>query len=99
MQEIYKSVKAVFTSWKEIYVYGDGELVETIEYDGMDEEYAFTMLEDYTLQAKRSLTYKLSEDYNEDLPEDFSDIPNRYLEHFTVDDSCDIAALSWELDW
>jgi hypothetical protein len=76
----YKSVRAVYTSWSEVYVYADGELVDTIDFTGMDQDYARTLVEEYALEAKVAKSYDLEEDYEEDgLPDEFRDIPRRFL--------------------
>ena len=91
----YKSVRVVFTGWDEVYVYGDGELIDTIDFTGMDEEFAKTMFEEYTLDAKASKLYDLDEEYDEDiLPDEFRKIPKKFLHDHEEDEDL-VHAIEW----
>ncbi len=92
----YKNVRAVYTSWDEVYIYGDGELVDTVDFSGMDENYAQSMVEEYTLDSKNTIEYELSEEYEEDsLPDYFREISKKFLDERENDTESMSVARCW----
>ncbi len=64
----------VYTTWDEVYVYADGELVDTADIGGRDSESLLSLFEEYLLGAKVSRIYNLAEDLDDDvLPDEIVD--------------------------
>ena len=78
--ETYGIVQLVFTTWDEVYVYGDGELVDILAEDDRDTGVAWPLVDEYLLDTKTSRLYDLDEDFDDDvLPDEFREIPERFL--------------------
>ena len=70
----YGIVQLVYTTWDEVYVYADGELVDTADIGGRDSESLLSLFEEYLLGAKVSRIYDLAEDLDDDvLPDEIVD--------------------------
>jgi hypothetical protein len=78
--ETYGIIQLVFTNWDEVYVYGDGELVDILAEDDRDTGVVWPVVDEYLLAAKTNRLYDLDEDFNDDvLPDEFPDIPECFL--------------------
>ena len=76
----YGIIQLAFATWDEVYVYGDGELVDTIEDGDGGEGLAWPAIAEYRSSAKSSHLYDLDESFDDDvLPDEFREIPQRVL--------------------
>lgn len=83
---MYESVEAVHTSWGEVYVYGDDEILDVISAHEVEPPGIASSIDDYAIDARALRIFELNGDYKEDvLPDLFTDIPENLLTAAVID--------------
>ena len=79
----YDRVDAVFTTWAEVYVYADGDIVDTIDWDGAGHRQPGHPEDELLLYSSRGRHYfawDLTEDFDSGvLPDRVDEIPPEFL--------------------
>lgn len=76
----YGIVQLVYTTWDEVYVYTEGEIVDMVDIGGHESAPPMSLFEEYLSGANVSRIYDLTGDFDGDsLPDEIADIPERFL--------------------